>query len=199
MSQTPEVVGILLAGGESSRFPGGKLEARIPATLAERYGRPELAECQILEASRLALLDAVGSAILLGIEPVDRRPHEGPAAALGDLLTTTTLTALHDATRVVVTAADTPFVPAALLGLMAAAHGAIIVAADEPLPFAADLGALRLVAATGKMPRLLDLVSALGARPLDPRLVARLDPLGGAVADIDTPEDLTGTRGGPTK
>lgn len=190
MSRAPEVVGILLAGGASSRFPGGKLEARIPAALAERYGRPELADRQIIEASRIAMLEAVGSAILLGLEPLDRRPHEGPAAALGDLLNGETLAALPDATRVLVAAGDAPFAPSALLGLLAAAPGALVIALDQPLPFAADLGALRAVATAGELPRLRDLAAALGARPLDPRLVERLDPLGGALADIDTPEDL---------
>ena len=190
MSRAPEVVGILLAGGASSRFPGGKLEARIPGALAERYGRPELANRQIIEASRIAMFEAVGSAILLGIEPLDRRPHEGPAAALGDLLRSETLAELSDATRVLVAAGDAPFAPSALFGLMAAAPGALVIALDQPLPFAADLGALRTLAATGELPRLRDLAAALGARSLDPRLVERLDPLGGALADIDTPEDL---------
>ena len=36
-------IGILLAGGASRRFPAGKLEAKIPAALAELRGRPELA------------------------------------------------------------------------------------------------------------------------------------------------------------
>mgnify|MGYP003333604229 FL=1 len=87
-------------------------------------------------------------------------------------------------------AGDAPFAPSALFGLMAAAPGALVIALDQPLPFAADLGALRTLAASGELPRLRDLAAALGARPLDPRLVERLDPLGGALADIDTPEDL---------
>lgn len=190
MSESPEVIGILLAGGASSRFPGGKLEARIPAALAERYGRPELAERQIIEASRIALLEAVGSAVLLGIEPQDRRPLEGPAAAIGDLIASPMLADLPDTTRLLVAAADAPFAPAALLGLMAAAPGAIVLAADQPLPFSADLGALRAATTNGEMPRLRDLATSIGARPLDPRIIGRLDPLGGALADIDTPEDL---------
>lgn len=190
MSGQEEVVGILLAGGASSRFPGGKLEARIPAALAERFGRPELADRQLIEAARIAMLEAVGGAILLGIEPPDRRPFEGPAAALSDLIAGDALASLSDATRVVIAAADAPFVPSALLGLMAAARGTVVVADDEPLPLAADLGALRRLAARGEIPRLRDLAVALDARALDPRLVARLDPLGGALADIDTPEDL---------
>lgn len=190
MSDQTEVVGILLAGGASSRFPGGKLEARIPVALAERFGRPELADRQIIEASRIAMLEGVGSAVMLGIEPLDRRPLEGPAAALGDFIAGDALAALPDTTRVVVAAADAPFVPSVLLGLMAAASGAIVVSDGEPLPFAADLGALRRLNAAGEIPRLRDLSSALSARSLDPRLVARLDPLGGAHADIDTPEDL---------
>jgi hypothetical protein len=42
----------------------------------------------------------------------------------------------------------------------------------------------------GQLPRLRDLAAALGAAPLDPRIVSRLDPLGAALADIDSPEDL---------
>jgi hypothetical protein len=74
---------------------------------------------------------------------------------------------------------------------MAAARGSVILRADEPLPLATSLGALRAtVAANGELPRLRDLAGALGAVPLDARIVSRLDPLGAALADIDTPEDL---------
>ena len=76
------------------------------------------------------------------------------------------------------------------LGLMAAAQGSLIVREGEPLPFAAALGALRKAVRDGQLPRLRDLAAALGASPLDPRIVSRLDPLGAALADIDAPEDL---------
>ncbi len=66
----------------------------------------------------------------------------------------------------------------------------LIVREGEPLPFAAALGALRKAVRDGQLPRLRDLASALGAAPLDPRIVSRLDPLGSALADIDSPEDL---------
>ena len=90
----------------------------------------------------------------------------------------------------IVLAADAPFAPPLLLGLMAAAQGSLIVQEGEPLPFAAALGALRKAVRDGQLPRLRDLAAALGAAPLDSRIVSRLDPLGAALADIDSPEDL---------
>jgi hypothetical protein len=39
-----------------------------------------------------------------------------------------------------------------------------------------------------------DLATTLNAAPLDSRILARLDPLGVASADIDRPEDLTAAR-----
>ena len=55
---------------------------------------------------------------------------------------------------------------------------------------AAAPGALGKAVRDGQLPRLRDLAAALGATPLDPRIVSRLDPLGAALADIDSPEDL---------
>ncbi len=83
-------IGILLAGGASSRFPAGKLEALIPAALAELRGRPELAGVAVVDAAYETLAAAVGRVIVLG-EPklsapaecvADQRPGEGPAASL---------------------------------------------------------------------------------------------------------------------
>ena len=191
-------IGILLAGGASSRFPAGKLEALIPAALAELRGRPELAGVSVVDAAYETLAAAVGRVIVLG-EPKlsapaecvpDQRPHEGPAASLPDLLASDNLTALSDETRVVILAADAPFAPPLLLGLMAAAQLSVVIAADEPLPIATNLGALRAAVALVPLPRLRDLVAALSATPLDARIVARLDPLGSALADIDTAADL---------
>jgi hypothetical protein len=73
---------------------------------------------------------------------------------------------------------------------MAAAGGSVILREGEPLPFSSTLGALRDALSNGQLPRLRDLAVALGATPLDPRIVSRLDPLGAALADIDSPEDL---------
>ena len=191
-------IGILLAGGASSRFPAGKLEAVIPAALAELRGRPELAGVSVVDAAYETLAAAVGRVIVLG-EPklstpaecvADQRPGEGPAASLRDLLTGSHLAALPDETRVLILAADAPFAPPLLLGLMAAAQSSVVIAADEPLPIATSLGALRAAIALAPLPRLRDLATALSAVPLDPRIVARLDPLGSALADIDTAEDL---------
>ena len=191
-------IGILLAGGASSRFPAGKLEALIPAALAELRGRPELAGVSVADAAYETLAAAVGRVIVLG-EPklsapaecvADQRPGEGPAASLSDLLTGSHLAALSDETRVLILAADAPFAPPLLLGLMAAAQSSVVIAAGEPLPIATSLGALRAAVARTPLPRLRDLAAALSAVPLDPRIVARLDPLGSALADIDTTEDL---------
>jgi hypothetical protein len=91
---------------------------------------------------------------------------------------------------VVILAADAPFAPPLLLGLMAAAGASVVIAADEPLPIATNLGALRAAVTLGPLPRLRDLVAALTATPLNARIVARLDPLGSALADIDTAADL---------
>lgn len=191
-------IGILLAGGASSRFPAGKLEALIPAALAELRGRPELAGVSVVDAAYETLAAAVGRVIVLG-EPklsapaecvADQRPGEGPAASLSDLLTGSHLAALPDETRVVILAADAPFAPPLLLGLMAAAGASVVIAADEPLPIATNLGALRAAVTLGPLPRLRDLVAALTATPLNARIVARLDPLGSALADIDTAADL---------
>jgi len=135
-------IGILLAGGASRRFPGGKLDALIPAALADLRGRPELAGVRVLDAAYATLAAAVSEIYVLG------------------------------------------------LGLMAAAQGSLIIREGEPLPFAAALGALRKAVRDGQLPRLRDLAAALGAAPLDPRIVSRLDPLGSALADIDSPEDL---------
>jgi molybdopterin-guanine dinucleotide biosynthesis protein A len=191
-------IGILLAGGASSRFPAGKLEALIPAALAELRGRPELAGVSVVDAAYETLAAAVGRVIVLG-EPklsapaecvADQRPGEGPAASLSDLLTGSHLAALSDETRVLILAADAPFAPPLLLGLMAAAQSSLVIAADEPLPIATSLGALRAAVALAPLPRLRDLAAALSAVPLDTRIVARLDPLGSALADIDTADDL---------
>ena len=191
-------IGILLAGGASSRFPAGKLEALIPAALAELRGRPELAGVSVVDAAYETLAAAVGRVIVLG-EPklsapaecvADQRPGEGPAASLSDLLTGSHLAALPDETRVLILAADAPFAPPLLLGLMAAAQSSLVIAADEPLPIATSLGALRAAVALAPLPRLRDLAAALSAVPLDTRIVARLDPLGSALADIDTADDL---------
>jgi molybdopterin-guanine dinucleotide biosynthesis protein A len=191
-------IGILLAGGASSRFPAGKLEAHIPAALAELRGRPELAGLAVADAAYETLAAAVGRVIGLG-EPklsapaecvADQRPGEGPAASLSDLLTGSHLAALSDETRVLILAADAPFAPPLLLGLMAAAQSSLVIAADEPLPIATSLGALRAAVALAPLPRLRDLAAALSAVPLDTRIVARLDPLGSALADIDTADDL---------
>jgi len=108
-------IGILLAGGASRRFPAGKLEAKIPAALAELRGRPELAGLALADAAHETLAAAVGRVIVLG-EPTlassaecvpDARPGEGPAASLSDLLTGDRLASLADETRL---AADAPFV-----------------------------------------------------------------------------------------
>ncbi len=192
-------IGILLAGGASSRFPGGKLAAQIPAALADLRGRPELAGVSIADAAHATLSAAVGRVIVLG-EPKlsvaaecvpDLRPHEGPAASLSDLLAGDYLRDVDGATRVLIVAADAPFAPPLLLGLMAAAEGSFIVAEGEPLPIATRLDVLRAAMTAGSLPRMRDLAAALSARALDPRIVARLDPLGATLADIDTPEDLT--------
>ena len=194
-------IGILLAGGASSRFPAGKLEAHIPAALAELRGRPELAGVAVADAAYETLAAAVGRVIVLG-EPklsasaecvADQRPGEGPAVSLRDLLTGSHLAVLPDETRVLILAADAPFAPPLLLGLMAAAQSSLVIAADEPLPIATSLGALRAAVARTPLPRLRDLAAALSAVPLDPRIVARLDPLGSALADIDTADDLAAT------
>ena len=191
-------IGILLAGGASSRFPAGKLEALIPAALAELRGRPELAGVSVADAAYETLAAAVGRVIVLG-DPklsalaervLDQRPGEGPAASLSDLLTGSHLAALPGETRVLILAADAPFAPPLLLGLMAAAQSSVVIAVNEPLPIATSLAALRAAVVTDQLPRLRDLAAALYAVPLDPRIVARLDPLGGALADIDTAEDL---------
>jgi len=190
VTASPAVIGVLLVGGASARFPGGKLEATIPDTLATRYGRPELAGVTIADATQRALTEAVGAPLLLGTLIPDQQPHQGPSTALHDLIVGPLLVACPDTTRIVVVAGDAPFTPPHLIGVMAAAAGSVIVAASEPLPFAADLGALRKAATNGVLPRMRDLATALSARALDPRLVTRLDPLGGALADIDTPADL---------
>lgn len=191
-------IGILLAGGASRRFPAGKLEAKIPAALAELRGRPELAGLALADAAHETLAAAVGRVIVLG-EPTlassaecvpDARPGEGPAVSLSDLLTGDRLASLADETRVVILAADAPFAPPLLLGLMAAASSTVVVGADEPLPMATSLGALRTAVSRAPLPRLRDLAAALSATPLDPRIVARLDPLGAACKDVDTVDDL---------
>jgi len=191
-------IGILLAGGASRRFPGGKLDARIPAALADLRGRPELAGARVLDAAYATLAAAVSEIYVLGDASLphparvvtDRVMHAGPAASLADLLSSECLRGYGDATRVIVLAADAPFAPPPLLGLMAAARGSLIVREGEPLPFAAALGVLREAMREGQLPRLRDLAAALGATPLDSRIVSRLDPLGATLVDIDSPEDL---------
>lgn len=195
-------IGILLAGGASTRFPSGKLDAAIPSALATLRGRPELGGLRLVDAAHATLAAAVERVLVLGSPQLaraakcvpDRRPHEGPAAALADLLGGELLRDLPTETRVVILAADAPFAPPLLLGLMAAAHTTLIVADGEPLPLAVDLGRLREAAAGAPFPRLRDLVTTLNAAPLDSRILARLDPLGVASADIDRPEDLTAAR-----
>lgn len=191
-------IGILLAGGASRRFPGGKLDAVIPAALADLRGRPELAGLRVADAAHTTLAEAVHEIYVLGDVPLrrpatvvtDRVPHAGPAASLADLLSSERLREYGDDTRVIVLAADAPFAPPTLLGLMAAAHGSSIVREGEPLPLATTIGALRHAMRNGELPRLRDLAAALDAAPLDARIVDRLDPLGASLADIDAPEDL---------
>lgn len=191
-------IGILLAGGASRRFPGGKLNALIPAALADLRGRPEFAGVRVVDAAYATLAAAVSEIYVLGdavlshpaAHVADRVPHAGPAASLADLLLSERLRDHSDATRVIVLAADAPFAPPLLLGLMAAAGGSVILREGEPLPFSSTLGALRTALDEGQLPRLRDLAAALGATPLNPRIVSRLDPLGAALADIDSPEDL---------
>ena len=87
-------IGILLAGGASRRFPGGKLDALIPATLADLRGRPELAGVRVLDAAYATLAAAVSEIYVLGDASLphlarvveDRVMHAGPAASLADLL-----------------------------------------------------------------------------------------------------------------
>lgn len=55
---------------------------------------------------------------------------------------------------------------------MAAAGGSVILREGEPLPFSSTLGALRNALSDGELPRLRDLAMALGATPLDPRIVS---------------------------
>ena len=193
------VIGILLAGGASARFPSGKLDAVITATLADQRGRPELAGVRVIDAAYASLVAAVSETLVLGQPNLsypavcipDKRPLAGPAAALADLLASDRLRDHRASTRLIIVAGDAPFAPPPLLGLMAAATGSVILRADEPLPLATSLGALRAaVAVNGELPRLRDLAGALAAAILDARIVSRLDPLGTALADIDTPDDL---------
>ena len=107
-------IGILLAGGASRRFPGGKLDALIPAALADLRGRPELAGARVLDAAYATLAAAVSEIYVLGDASLphparvvtDRVLHAGPAASLADLLASDRLRGHGDTTRVIVFAAD---------------------------------------------------------------------------------------------
>ena len=59
-------IGILLAGGASRRFPGGKLDVLIPSALADLRGRPELAGVRVLDAAYATLAAAVSEIYVLG-------------------------------------------------------------------------------------------------------------------------------------
>ena len=191
-SRIANVSGAVLLGGASTRL--GQDKARV-----ELGG--------VAGATRAArLLDSLFSEVLLvGGEPPPDAPGArvadapGPACALRGLVG-----ALEAAgsQRVLVLATDLPFVsPELLLALLAWPEAPVVAPRTEtgvhPLcalyERAAVLRQARDRLASGKL-ELRGLLDAVGAATLDPSVLARVDPDGRALFNVNTPDDLERAR-----
>jgi molybdopterin-guanine dinucleotide biosynthesis protein A len=197
-------VGIVLAGGASSRFGGDKLAAPF-------RGRP------VLEHA-LSALAAVADHVVLVLAPEDSlpvlrgdlwprllvardpAPHEGPLAGLA-----TGLAALPDADGeavAVVVAGDMPTLVPAVLRLLAGtledapSQGAARLGVEPlaPLPLAVRVAETALaveVLLAGGHRRLRDLFEAVPTAVVPAATWLELDPEAATLRDIDTPADLS--------
>ena len=197
--------GVVLAGGESSRFGSPKLAAEID-------GKPLLVHA-------IRAVAAVADEVIVAIGPSDRDRVAGQLERAG--LDPNTVTLVHDARSglgplaglaaalgaarqplAIVVGGDMPRLVPSVLGVMLAAleaADAVWLAGPEgprSLPAAMRVGAARRATARG-----LDAADRSGRsiramlELLDPRAIAEdawrpLDPTGGSLVDIDTPADL---------
>jgi molybdopterin-guanine dinucleotide biosynthesis protein A len=196
------IVGIVLAGGASTRFGTDKL-------VAELDGRP------LLHHAVLALAEVVDRVVVV-VAPVSPDPslpaslagrvfvtrdaarHRGPLAGLAAGLGSD---AAGPAEIALVVGGDMPWLMPAVLGLLVerlAADGssvAMTLGASPPAPLPLALrvaGARDAVAALLAADRrsLRALLAAVPAATLPPGIWRRLDPDGRTLGDVDTPADL---------
>jgi molybdopterin-guanine dinucleotide biosynthesis protein A len=186
------VAGAVLLGGASSRMGRDKANLELDG---------------LAGATRAArLLDSLFAEVLLvgGEAPPDApgvrvADTEGPACALRGLVGALEAAA---SARVLVLATDLPLVtPELLLALVAWPEAAVVAPRTEnrtqPLcalyQREAVLREARDRLASGKL-KLQGLLEAVDSAYLDPSVLARLDPDGHALFNVNTPDDLTRAR-----
>lgn len=186
------VTGAVLAGGASSRM--GHDKARL-----------ELAGVAGATRAARLLASLFEEVLLVGGEPPDDAPGrrvpdvEGPACGLRGVVS-----ALEAASaeRVLVLATDLPLVsPDLLLALVAWPEAPVVAPRTEtgPQPLCAlyarepALAIARERLAGGHL-KLEGLLESLGVQYLEPSVLARLDPDGRALLNVNTPDDLERAR-----
>ena len=195
----PRLVGIVLAGGRSSRF-GDPDKLRV-----ELRGRPLFHHAVLALAALcdevivVVAADADGAPPLPSDAPVpvrvvrDRLPDAGPLAGLAAGLEAT------DAELVLVAGGDQPDLSPTLLGLLTGsirdADAAVLAERDRPRPLPAVLRReAALVAALARLATdrrsLRALIADLGPVVVPERTWRRVDPDGAWRRDVDRPEDL---------
>ncbi|OGO53452.1 MAG: hypothetical protein A2V84_08425 [Chloroflexi bacterium RBG_16_70_13] len=192
-----DVVGIVLAGGRSSRFGADKLAVEVDARPLLHHALDAVAAV----ASRLIVVATPGAAPPLPADLEarvrvvhDPEPFGGPLVGLDAAL------AQAEAPIALVVAGDMPrMVPLVLRRLVATVGpGRPAVSLEvpgriQPLPMALDVRTAR-PAATTVLERggraLRDLLRELGAISIPAPVWLALDPAGATIVDIDRPADL---------
>ncbi len=203
-------VGIVLAGGRSSRFGSDKLgedlggRPLVMGAVDALLATPEVGRVLVVgpaEPSRPGWLGAVEQR---GVELVrDDEPFGGPVAGLGRALRASAMDSV-----VIVVAGDMPAVGSETLRRLHQAledDGELVLVHPsstgrvQPLPFAARTGLLRRAVdrrlATGdrSLRGLFEELDACGTSARSPRRTIDVDP--GRIRDVDEPRDLEGLRG----
>ncbi len=108
MSDPSEIVGVVLAGGRSSRFGSDKSEAELAGeTLAHRAAE------RLASATRRVLVADGGRGLLVEYPSISDGPGEGPAAGILGAAR------LSPGASILVLACDLPLVPESLLQALA--------------------------------------------------------------------------------